>query len=49
MTNASLLTNGELGWARAGEDRQLVWSEHSTSANPLAELIDELRRKYHVF
>ena len=42
-------TTGELGWARAVETRQLIWSEHSTSANPLAELIDELRRKYHVF
>jgi hypothetical protein len=41
--------SGELGWARASQTQQLIWSEHAHSGNPLAELIDELRRKYHIF
>lgn len=42
-------TTGELGWARATETGQMIWSEHTRAGNPLAELLDELRRKYHVF
>jgi len=42
-------SSGELRWARAAESGQLVWSEYAASSNPLAILLDELRRKYHVF
>lgn len=40
---------GELHWAQASETGQLIWSEHAGLSNPLAQLLDELRRKYHVF
>jgi hypothetical protein len=52
MTSPSIsdpcFIGGRLHWAYAGVG-QVLWSDYAASANPLAELLDELRRKYHVF
>jgi hypothetical protein len=41
-------TTGELNYARARESGGLVWAEYAPYDNPLALLVDELRRKYHM-
>lgn len=39
---------GTLCYARAEAAGQLVWADYAAAANPLAVLLDELRRKYHI-
>ncbi len=42
--------HGKLMWATVSQsNRNAVWTVYGADENPLALLIDELRRKYHVF